>query len=73
MARFLKWFHLVMIFVWLGLAIPGLILWKEALIFVIILSLYANIAAEFSAYQAARAELKQDEQNGRENGDGPAG
>lgn len=59
--KVLKWFHLVMMGVWLLLAIPGLLFWKESIIFVIILSLYANIAGEFAAYQGARGEEKQDE------------
>lgn len=60
MAIWLKRFHLLMIVVWLGLSIPGILLWKESILFVIILSLYANIAGEFAAYQGARAEVKQD-------------
>lgn len=58
-----------MVFVWLMLSVPGLLWWKESITFVIILSLYANIAAEFSAYQGARAEKKQDEggDNGKES------
>lgn len=42
--------------VWPGLAAPGLIWWKESITFVIIMSLYANLAAEFAAYQGARSE-----------------
>jgi hypothetical protein len=61
MATFLRRFHLIMVIVWLGLSVPGILLWKESILFVIILSLYANIAAEFSAYQGARAEQKNDE------------
>lgn len=56
MIRWLRRFHLLMIFVWAALAVPGLILWKESITFVIIMSLYANIAAEFAAYQGARSE-----------------
>ena len=55
-AKWLKWFHLVMMFVWLVLAIPGILWWKESILFVIILSLWANFASEFACYQAARAE-----------------
>lgn len=49
-----------MVFVWLGISVPGILWWKESILFVIILSLYANIAAEFGAYQAARAEKEQE-------------
>lgn len=58
MVKWLKRFHLLMMFVWCGLAVPGLIWWKESILFVIILSLYANFAGEFAAYQGARAEEK---------------
>lgn len=57
-AKVLKYFHLTMMTVWVCLAVPGLIWWKESILFVIILSLYANFAGEFAAYQAARAEDK---------------
>lgn len=68
MEKILRRFHLVMVFVWLALSVPGILFWKESILFVIILSLYANVAAEFSAYQGARAEKKQDESGGGDNG-----
>lgn len=61
MITLLRRFHLTMILVWLGLAIPGLLIWRDAVWFVVVMSLYANIAAEFAAYQGARAESKDDE------------
>jgi hypothetical protein len=54
----LRRFHLLMMTVWAALAIPGLIWWKESITFVIVMSLYANFAGEFAAYQAARGEEK---------------
>lgn len=59
--RWLRRFHLVMMIVWAGLAVPGLIWWKESIMFVIIMSLYANFAAEFAAFQGARGEEKQEQ------------
>lgn len=61
MATWLKRFHLLMMIVWLCLAVPGILVWRESIVFVIILSLYANFAGEFAAYQGARAEEKQDD------------
>lgn len=61
MAVWLRRFHLFMIFVWAGLSVPGLLLWRDAVWFVVVMSLYANLAAEFAAYQGARAEVKQDD------------
>jgi hypothetical protein len=54
--QWLKRFHLVMIGVWAFLAIPGLIWWKDAVWWVVVMSLYANLAGEFAAFQAARSE-----------------
>lgn len=56
MAKFLKYYHLVMMGVWPLLAIPALLWWKDSLVFVILLSLYANFAGDFSGYQGSRAE-----------------
>jgi hypothetical protein len=53
---FLRRFHLVMMGFWVVLAVPAVLWWKNSIIFVILLSLYANFASNFSAYQAARAE-----------------
>jgi hypothetical protein len=58
MAKWLRRFHLLMICVWIGLSIPGLLLWRDAVWFVVLMSLYANIAAEFAAYQGARSETE---------------
>lgn len=64
-AKWLRRFHLTMVIVWAALSVPGIILWKDSILFVIILSIYANIAGEFGAYQAARTEMKQDkDENG---------
>lgn len=56
MKTFLRRYHLVMMAVWPTLAVPAVLWWKESIIFVILLSLYANFAGDFAAYQAARAE-----------------
>jgi hypothetical protein len=50
----------MMMIVWAGLAIPGILYWSESILFIMILSIYANFAGEFAAYQGARAEEKQD-------------
>jgi hypothetical protein len=62
MATWLKRFHLLMMFVWAALAVPGILWWRESILFVIILSIYANFAGEFAAYQGARSEEKQDDE-----------
>ncbi|WP_119728349.1 hypothetical protein [Thermomonospora amylolytica] len=57
----LRYYHLAMTILWIALIPPALIWWRESIIFVIILSLYANIEASFGAYQAARAEAEEAE------------
>lgn len=54
-------FHKYATIVWILLLIPSLLWWSEAIIWVVLMSVWANIAGHWSAYQASRAELKQDE------------
>lgn len=54
--RYLRRFHAVMTLVWLVLAVPSLIWWKSSILWVILLSVYANFIGSFGAWQAARAE-----------------
>lgn len=62
MRTLLRRYHLAMMAVWPALAVPAVLWWKQSIIFVILLSLYANFAGDFSAYQAARAEDEQAKQ-----------
>jgi hypothetical protein len=54
--RYLRRFHAVATIVWLLLAIPSLIWWKDSLLWIILLSVWANVASHFGAWQGARAE-----------------
>ena len=54
-------FHAVMTVVWVLLIIPSLLFWKESVTWVIVMSLWANIAAHWAAFQGAHSEKKQDE------------
>jgi hypothetical protein len=49
-------FHLAMTVVWALLLVPTLIWWKDSILWVAAMSLYANVAAHWSAFQGARAE-----------------
>jgi hypothetical protein len=60
-AKWIRRFHLFMACVWLILAIPTVLWWKDSVLWVAILSLYANFAAEASGYQGARAEQAAEE------------
>lgn len=58
------YFHLCMSFVWPALVVPALLWWKQSIIFVILVSLYANFATDSGAYRALRAELEAEKGNG---------
>jgi hypothetical protein len=49
-------FHAVMTVVWFLLLIPSLLWWKESILWVIVLSVWANAAGHWSSYQAAKAD-----------------
>lgn len=48
--------HLTLTAIWAVMMIPTLIWWRDSVLFVSAVSLYANAATHFGAYQAARAE-----------------
>ena len=54
--RLLVHFHFVMMCVWAVLLIPTLLFWKESILWIAAMSLYANFVGHFSAWDAARAE-----------------
>lgn len=56
-------FHLAMTGLWAVLVIPTLIWWKGSILWVALMSVWANVAAHFSAYQGARGEMKQDDKD----------
>lgn len=45
--------HLTLAGFWALLAIPGVTLWKDSILFVIAVSIYANFVGHISSYQAA--------------------
>lgn len=50
--------HLALTVAWSLLLVPTLLWWGDSVVWVSIMSLYANIVGHWSAYQAARAEDK---------------
>lgn len=57
-------YHKTMMALWALLAIPTVLWWKESVLWVAFLSLYANFASEFGAWHASGAERKIEEANG---------
>lgn len=53
-------FHLLMMVRWALLGIPTVLLWKQSILWVAFMSLYANFVGHFSGWDAARAEIKAD-------------
>lgn len=49
-------FHKWATLAWILLLIPSLIWWRESIAWVVTMSVWANIAGHWSAYQASRAE-----------------
>lgn len=43
--------------------IPALLWWAESVPFLVIISVWANIAGHWSAWQASRVEVKEDKRN----------
>ncbi|HID1110729.1 TPA: hypothetical protein ACXDF5_002322 [Klebsiella pneumoniae] len=58
---FIKRCYLVAAVMWVGLAIPSLIWWKDSVLWVILISIYANIVGHLSGYSAARADQAAEE------------
>lgn len=63
-----KILHRIVAVAWLLLAIPTLLWWRNSILWVAFMSLYANVASHWAAAQAAEAE----EHAGEEPGDGTA-
>lgn len=49
-------FHLIMTIIWSLLIIPTVLFWAESVLWVALISCYANSVGHFSAWQASRAE-----------------
>ena len=52
----LKWLHLTAAVIWGIISIPTVLWWKESVLWVALVSCYANTIAHLAAYDAARAE-----------------
>ncbi len=52
----LRRFHATAVLIWLALLLPTLLLWSESVLWVAVMSIWANVAGHWSAWQAARAE-----------------
>lgn len=55
-AHGLREFHKWLTIVWTVLLVPTVLLWKESIPWLALMSCYANLAGHFAAWQGARAE-----------------
>lgn len=55
-ARWLRRFHAGATVVWIGLITPTLIWWRESILWIALMSIWANIAAHAAAWAGSRAE-----------------
>jgi hypothetical protein len=53
--------HATLTVVWVFLIAPTLLWWRDSVLWVALMSLWANIAAHWSAWQGARAERANDD------------
>ncbi|KNC91860.1 hypothetical protein [Trabulsiella odontotermitis] len=63
--RIIKRCHLAAAVTWCALAIPSVIWWKDSVLWVIIISIYANIVGHLSGYSAARADQAAEDENSK--------
>ena len=59
--KFWRRFHMAATVAWAMLLVPTLLWWRESILWVASMSLYANMVGHWSAYQAARAEKEEED------------
>jgi multisubunit Na+/H+ antiporter MnhG subunit len=65
--KFWRNFNGVCTVIWTLLIIPTVLWWTDSIVWVVFMSLWANIASHLAGYVAGRTEVKEDKRE--ENGD----
>lgn len=52
----LRQIHAALTIIWLVLAVPAVVSWRDSVPFLVFVSVYANFVGHWSSWQAARAE-----------------
>lgn len=60
-ATMLRRIHGGMTILWFLLIAPSILWWGNSVKWVVLMSVWANLASHFAAWQAARGEVKQEE------------
>jgi hypothetical protein len=63
-------FHFIAMVVWAMLAIPTVLLWKQSILWIAAMSLWANFVGHFGAWDSARAEKAVDDAGGESQDSG---
>lgn len=58
----LRRFHGYATLLWILMIIPGVVSWRNSVPFLVFVSIYANVMGHWSSWQAARVEVKQDDE-----------
>ncbi len=56
-AKFHARFHLAATLAWMVLAVPTVLAWRDSILWVALMSVWANVAAHWAAFEAAREDL----------------
>ena len=56
--NYLRRLHLVATLMWLTLVVPTVLWWRDSILWVALMSVWANVVGHWSAWQASRAETK---------------
>lgn len=63
-SRIMRRINLVLLFVWSALTVPTVLVWRDSILWIALMSVYAIVVAHWSAYQASRAEHEAEKTNG---------
>jgi hypothetical protein len=63
--------HSTLTITWTLLLIPSLLWWSESIKWIVLMSVWANIAGHFSAWQGSRAEDTQEDRDSSALSDNP--
>ena len=59
---FLRAFHGWMTLTWVLMVVPSILWWRNSVAYLVMLSVYAVVMGHWSSWQAARVEVRQEEQ-----------
>jgi hypothetical protein len=61
----MKWVHLSLGIFWILMVIPTVLIWKDSILLVLLMSLYANIESSLAAFEASRKKTNVESPGGK--------